>query len=195
MLPAERWCILLTGTRKGSDYEYRNFYGGYSFSRWMSTMDIYKIQFTFGKIFLLATGLIAIGVAIMPIGTDPWRRSWLSSISIISGLIILTSAFKYPYRAKLPFSDAFLVLALFLVGFLASGAIDYSFAGGDAFHSYRGFPFRWLIGSLNPDMSKVYKWSLFWPGLLVDGFFWFIAALGTTLFFRQLRNLLINRVR
>jgi hypothetical protein len=107
----------------------------------------------------------------------------------------LTSAFRYPYRARLPFADAFLVLALFLVGFLASGAIDYSFAGGDAFHSYRGFPFRWLIGSLNPDMSKVYEWSLFWPGLLVDGFCWFIAALGTTLFIRQLRNLLKNRAR
>jgi hypothetical protein len=158
-------------------------------------MDISKIQFTFGKIFLLATGVIAIGVAIMPIGTDPWRRAWLSGISIVAGLIILTSAFRYPYRASLPFADAFLLLALFLVGFLASGAIDYSFAGGDAFHSYRGFPFRWLIGSLNPDMSKVYEWSLYWPGLLVDGFCWFIAALGATLFIRQLRNLLKNRVR
>lgn len=153
-------------------------------------MDISKFQFSFGKTFLLATGLIAIGVAIMPIGTDPWRRSWLSGISIVAGLILLISAFRYPYRTKLPFADAFLVLVLFLVGFLASGAIDYRFAGGDAFHSYRGFPFRWLIGSLNPDMSKVYEWSLFWPGLLVDGFFWFIAALGTILFIRQLRNLL-----
>ena len=151
-----------------------------------------NIQSMICKVFLLAMALVAIGVAIVPIGTDPWRRTWLSGITIVAGLIILISAFRYPYRARLPLTDILLVLALSLVGLLASGAIDYSFAGGDAFHSYRGFPFRWLVGGLNPDKSHAYEWSLFWPGLLIDGFCWFTAALGITLLLRHLRNQLEN---
>lgn len=150
-------------------------------------------QSTILRVFFLALALVAIsaaiGVTIVPFGSDPWRKTWLSSIMIIAGLIILLSAIKSPYRAGLPLTDLLLVLALFLVCLLASGSIEYKFAGGDAFHSYRGFPYRWLVGGFNPDMSHAYEWSLFWPGFIVDGFFWFTSTLGLTLLVRQLNNL------
>jgi hypothetical protein len=116
------------------------------------------------KVFLLAMALVTIGVAIVPIGTDPWRRNWLSCITVVGGFIMLISAFRSPYRAGLPLADIFLILILFLVGLLSSGAVDYNFAGGDAFHSYRSFPFRWLVGSHNPDMNNAFEWSVFWQG-------------------------------
>ncbi len=164
-----------------------------SFTRRVTMRDKGKIRPAIDKVFLLATSLAAIIVTIVPIGTDPMRRAWLRGLLILAGLIILTCVFRYPYRAGLPRADALLTLVLFLVGLLSSGGIDYSFAGGDAYHSYRGFPFRWLVGSLNPDMGKTYEWSLFWPGLLIDGFCWFAVALSITLLLRQLRSLLIMK--
>lgn len=151
-----------------------------------------KIQAKVGKFFILTIALAAIGLAITPIGTDPWRRAWLSGITIVAGGIMIISTFRYPYREGLPFVDIFCILIFFLVVFSISSAIEYTFAGGDAFHSYRGFPFRWLVGNLNIDMSTTYEWSIFWPGLLVDGFCWFTVALGLTLLIRQLRILLKN---
>ena len=148
-------------------------------------MAEHKSKPTIGRTILLLVGSLAILTAFMPIGTDLWRRAWLNGGMAVGGPVVLLSALRSRYQAGLPVAEAIWTLILLVVGLISSLAIDYRFAGGDAFHSYRGFPFRWAIGGQITAAGAAFEWSVYWAGLLVDGLWWFMLALSCSMLWGQ----------
>jgi len=118
-------------------------------------------------------------VAFLPIGTDSSRQAWLDGgLLIAGGLILLLCATGSRYQAGLSSMEAIIAPVLMAAGVALSAVVADKYAGGDAFHLHLGFPFRWIIGSQSGTTAGApIEWSLFWPGLLVDGTWWLILGL------------------
>ena len=122
----------------------------------------------------------AVLAAFLPIGTDPSRQAWLDGGLVIGGgLVLVLCTIRGRYQSGIPQAGALIALALTAVGVVSSAAVSYRFPGGDAFHAHLGFPFRWIMGVQSAISAGVtIEWSLFWPGLMVDGMWWFVLCLG-----------------
>jgi hypothetical protein len=118
----------------------------------------------------LIFGVISLVVLFMPGGADLNRKIILNIVLIMGATVSIGNAL-WP-KVRFALREYLSIGGFATFGFLLSLLINYQFLGGDFLHSYRGFPYRWLIGSSEFIGHAPMRWQLFVPGLLADGLFW-----------------------
>jgi hypothetical protein len=119
--------------------------------------------------FILLGG-ISLVVVFIPGGADPYRKLIMNMFLIPGGLVFIGHGI-WP-KTALTLREHLGIFGFAALGFLLSLFVNFQFPGGDFLHSYRGFPYRWLVGTVEFGSREGMRWYLFTPGLLADGLFW-----------------------
>jgi len=124
----------------------------------------------------IGLGTISLIAAIVPGGSDEGKRLLASSILFAGALVSLLYGFLSKERLSLQWVAVIPVLSA--AGLMLGLLKERQFAGGEYWHFWRGFPYRWLEAAISISYSgPPGRWELFPMGFVVDALFWMNIAI------------------